>query len=223
MTAAACRTEIRFSPALVLSGALHGALVLAFVWYAMVAGPVVPLGTSVEVSMVELPAASQTVAASTPAVKALPTPAEAPSPEAMALPKKEKKRVQVAEAAPAPDGPAAAGPVAKAAGGPVGEATGREVAEMDRYLYELRVTLETRKTYPTLSRRLREAGEVLVEFKVKKDGSFDGVNILKQSEFARLNDAAVQLVASLGRFRPIPDGAGRAELSVKLPIRYALE
>lgn len=221
MTATASRTEIRCSPAIALSGAFHGALVLAFVWYTMVASPVVPLGTSVEVSMVEMPSASQAAPAPAPAPRALPVPAPAPSPEAMALPKKEKKPVQVADSAPTAAAPAASGAAAK--NGPAGEATGREVGEMDRYLYELRVTLETRKTYPTLSRRLREAGEVLVEFKVKKDGTLEAVNVVKESGFARLNDAAVQLVASLGRFRPLPDGTGRAELSVKLPIRYALE
>lgn len=210
--------SLTLTPAFALSGLLHGALVMAFVVYALVAKPAVPFGRSIEVSMVELPSAAPAarapVAEAKPAVK----PAE-PKPGDIALPKKTAEKV--AEAAPNAAAPSSA---AAKANGPVGEATGRDVGEMDRYLYELRVTLETRKTYPTLSRRLREAGEVMVEFKVKKDGTLEAVNVVKESGFARLNDAAVQLVASLGRFRPLPEvAAGRGELSVKLPIRYALD
>ncbi|RZA07009.1 MAG: energy transducer TonB [Proteobacteria bacterium] len=220
----ATRSSIHFTPAFLASGLLHGALVLGFVIYAIGASPVVPLGSTMEISMVEMPAASPVAASVAPApsvAKALAKPA--PAPEQMALPSKKVAPVETAASAAAASAASAATAATKSAPGPVGIATGQEVAEMERYLFELRVTLEKRKTYPSLSRRLREAGEVLVEFKVKKDGSLEAVNVLKESSFARLNDAAIQLVASLGKFRPFPEGSQQAELSVKLPIRYALE
>ncbi len=185
-----------------LAGAFHDQLIPK--------GMPVPVG-AVEVALMELPA-------SAPA-EATPAPVTLPSPDGLTLTKKKKE-----VAAPAPESmpQSPASGAAKAATGPAGRSDGVEVAEIDRYLYELRLTLEGRKTYPTLSRRLREAGEVLVEFTVLKDGSIQAVNVVRPSPFARLDEAAQTLVAGLGHFKPLPDSVQRADLTVKLPIRYAL-
>lgn len=198
------------SRAVIASAGLH-ALIVGVVAAAGLLAPramPVPVG-SVEVALMELPASAPVP------VQAAPAPVAAPSPDGMALTKKKSKATPAAA-------PAATAPTA-AAQGQVGRSDGVEVAELDRYLYELRLTLEGRKTYPTLSRRLREAGEVLVEFKVLKDGSIHAVNVVRPSPFARLDEAAQTLVASLGHFKPLPDSAQRADLTVKLPIRYALD
>ncbi len=204
------------SRAVLASAGLHALIVMvvglagAFHKQLLPKGMPVPVG-SVEVALMEMPAAAPAPAA--------PAPVALPSPDGLALAK--KKKVAPAPAPAVAASPAAAG-AAKSAAGPVGARDGVEVAEIDRYLYELRLTLEGRKTYPTLSRRLREAGEVLVEFKVLKDGSIQAVSVVRPSPFARLDEAAQALVASLGHFKPLPDSVRQADLTVKLPIRYAL-
>ncbi|WP_413575661.1 energy transducer TonB [Bdellovibrio sp. HCB290] len=108
--------------------------------------------------------------------------------------------------------------------GPLGEATGKRNASIkERYLYELRVLIEGRKTYPVTSKRLRETGRVLVEFIVEKDGTITAVEIKQGTTFERLNEAAKSLIAGIGKYKPLPAEFATASAKLEIPIEYSLQ
>lgn len=98
---------------------------------------------------------------------------------------------------------------------------GAQADARDRYLDDLRVLLEGRKTYPKVSRYMNESGLVRVRFVVRRDGRIEGIQIVQPSAFERLNRAAHDLVASLATYEPPPGNA--ASVQVELPIEYVLK
>lgn len=90
------------------------------------------------------------------------------------------------------------------------------------YLSELRAKLEEVKHYPQQARRLGQTGSVEVAFMVHADGLIDNARIVRPSPFKRLNDSALETVASLKKFRPLPEGLASNPLVVTLPIRYSI-
>ena len=107
-------------------------------------------------------------------------------------------------------------------GGELGHERGREASAKERYLYELRVLIEGRKHYPSISRRLGESGKVIVEFVVNKEGEINQVNLKVPSSYSRLNVAAQDLVSGIRKFKPLPEGFSTEEARLEVPIDYTL-
>lgn len=76
--------------------------------------------------------------------------------------------------------------------------------------------------YPAISRRLGEEGRVLLRVKVSAEGAPLAVNLEKSSNFARLDDSAIQVV-NRWRFVPAKRGDEAIEASVIVPIVFRLE
>ena len=106
--------------------------------------------------------------------------------------------------------------------GPVGAVDGQVVSALERYKYELRLFLESRKIYPEVAKRLRQTGKVIVHFKITADGALSEVNLEQGSSSEVLNRAAMDLVKGAPRFKAIPAEAKTNELQLSLPIEYIL-
>lgn len=117
-----------------------------------------------------------------------------------------------------------AAPVAAAveSTGSAGRASGEIVSALERYKYELRLFLESRKVYPESAKRLRQTGTVVVEFKVSPEGQLSDVSLSQASSSEALNRAAVELVRRASAFKPFPPDLQMPELSLRLPIEYIL-
>jgi len=76
--------------------------------------------------------------------------------------------------------------------------------------------------YPTLSRRMSEAGKVLLKVHVSAQGAALDVAVSKSSGFARLDAAAAEAVARW-RFVPTRRGDEPVDSSVIVPITFAFE
>jgi|GEM_PF-5518696 len=113
-------------------------------------------------------------------------------------------------------------PQEAASAGPAGARDGAVVSAMERYKFELRLYLESRKVYPETAKRLRQAGNVVVSFKVDTEGVLSDVKLEQASASEILNRAAVDLVKSAARFKPLPSDARLAEIQLSLPIEYSL-
>lgn len=117
---------------------------------------------------------------------------------------------------------AASEPAAQIAQGPAGQADGAVVSALERYKYELRLFLESRKIYPESAKRLRQTGTVIVEFKVSPSGQLSAVNLSQASSSEALNRAALDLVKRANQFKPFPSELQMPELQLQLPIEYVL-
>jgi len=102
---------------------------------------------------------------------------------------------------------------------------GRESGDnspLAHYLFGLRQRIDQRKIYPSLSRRIGETGRVLISLKLLRDGTIHSIQIKSASRFARLDRAALDTVSLVNRYDPIPDAIAENQLTVDIPIEFAL-
>lgn len=186
-----------------ISAALHGALFLALAMQ-IAKTDIIPIG--VEVQYLD---GGRKTAEVQPAVKHTPT---------VRTRVREEGDIKAQAAPPA----AQAASASAASQGPAGKADGAIVSALERYKYELRLFLESRKIYPESAKRLRQTGTVVVEFKVSPQGVLKDVNVSRASPSEALNRAALDLVKRASSFKPFPKELQLSELQLKLPIEYIL-
>ncbi len=90
------------------------------------------------------------------------------------------------------------------------------------YLGSVLATIERNKFYPREARKRRLAGEVTVAFRIHKDGTATDIRVDCECAHAVLNKAAVAVVASIGKFDPIPAELGLEKIDLKVPIEFEL-
>lgn len=82
--------------------------------------------------------------------------------------------------------------------------------------------LQSHKTYPETARRSGDQGRVVVHFTVDREGRVLDVALVQGSGSAVLDGAAETLLRG-ARLPPFPTGMAQTQISITLPIRYALE
>jgi protein TonB len=75
--------------------------------------------------------------------------------------------------------------------------------------------------YPSLSRRLREEGTVLLEILIKANGTVGEIKLKRTSGFKRLDDAAMKAVAHW-RFQPATQAGKAIDFWYEQPIEFDL-
>jgi len=89
----------------------------------------------------------------------------------------------------------------------------------DEYLLELRRLIDRNKSYPKVARRLKQHGIVVISIKINKEGIFEDISLNQKSTSSILDRAALRLVQSINRFKPLPKQyASLTEF--KVPIKY---
>ena len=187
----------------VISAALHAALFVALAMQ-IAKTEIVPIG--VEVQYLD---GARKAAKAEPEVRHQPV---------VRTQVKEKGEIKAAPVQPA----AETGATTVTDQGPAGKADGAIVSALERYKYELRLFLESRKIYPESAKRLRQTGTVIIEFKVSPAGTLTDVNVSQASKSEVLNRAALDLVKRASSFKPFPKELQLSELQLKLPIEYVL-
>lgn len=76
-------------------------------------------------------------------------------------------------------------------------------------------------TYPSLSRRLREEGVVLLEILIKADGSVGELKLKNSSGHKRLDDTALKAVATW-RYQPATQGGKAIDYWYEQPVEFTL-
>jgi protein TonB len=91
------------------------------------------------------------------------------------------------------------------------------------YLAELQRAIAKHKGFPDDAIRRRSSGTATVSFTVLADGRIRSVRLAKTSGDASLDQAALQALHRLGRFKPIPGEFGRKQWQMSVPIRFSLK
>lgn len=165
-----------------------------------------------------------------PPEAAIPPPVEKPKPKPKPKlqPKPERKpeprQKTVRPAAPVPQA-AQARPDAPAGSAVVASeqdsSNGRAQAE-GAYLAELQRAIKRQQRYPEAARDRGAAGTATLTFVLQADGRIDRVQVAKSAGDSELDQAAVQAINRLGRFKPIPSVIGRGSWTLRIPIRFDL-
>ena len=92
----------------------------------------------------------------------------------------------------------------------------------NEYLSKLRYLIEKNKIYPQSAKRLNQMGKVHVCFVISKDGQIKDVKVVKDSNYKRLNEAALEILAKINRFEPIPEKLNKNSWEITVPIVYLI-
>ena len=82
--------------------------------------------------------------------------------------------------------------------------------------------IEKNKIYPQSAKRLNQMGKVHVCFVISKDGQIKDVKVVKDSNYKRLNEAALEILAKINRFEPIPEKLNKNSWEITVPIVYQI-
>jgi protein TonB len=88
------------------------------------------------------------------------------------------------------------------------------------YVYE---SAEKLKIYPRNAKRLSQEGVAYVHFVILSDGTITDISLQKSSGFGLLDEAAVKIITTLAKLKPIPKELGKDKYDITLPINYSLE
>ncbi|MEW8140555.1 MAG: energy transducer TonB [Candidatus Thiodiazotropha endolucinida] len=92
----------------------------------------------------------------------------------------------------------------------------------EEYKAALRKAIETNKGYPRRAVRLRQEGEVLVGFTVRRDGVIGALRIVESSGSKLLDTAARRAVEKISGRLPFPEEFKRDQWEFTIPINYGL-
>nr|WP_242482138.1 energy transducer TonB [Thiocystis violacea] len=104
-----------------------------------------------------------------------------------------------------------------------GASDATKAADERGYLSALRRAISRQQRYPASARRNGETGTAFVSFVIQGDGRLSQIRIAKSSGNQDLDQAALQAMYRLGRFKPIPKSLGRRTWALRVPVRFSLK
>ena len=79
----------------------------------------------------------------------------------------------------------------------------------DVYLAYVHQSAEKLKSYPRNAKRLHQEGVVMVHFVILADGTLTDISLSKSSGFGMLDEAALKIITTLAKLKPIPKELGK--------------
>ena len=96
----------------------------------------------------------------------------------------------------------------------------KENEYLKKYKTELREEINKNKTYPTISRKLKEQGKVIVSFRVMKNGLFENIKLSASSNIERLDEAALNALYETKKFKPFENELNKEFVDFELPLEF---
>lgn len=90
------------------------------------------------------------------------------------------------------------------------------------YFNAMRLMIEKNKRYPQMARRRNQEGSVRVRFLIDKSGNVNSLEIVKKSDYASLDQAALEAVRRAAPFSKPPASISREALKLELTINFKL-
>ena len=90
------------------------------------------------------------------------------------------------------------------------------------YLRSLKKQLEQIKDYPATAKRLKQEGVVRVRFTILADGKIEQIEVSESSRYSSLDNSALEAVAKMQKFDPIPKLLEKERWRIEIPIQYKL-
>lgn len=91
------------------------------------------------------------------------------------------------------------------------------------FIRGLYAILNKNKYYPRIARLRHRQGTVYIHFTLLKNGTVKNVYISKSCGYNSLDNATLQLVKSIKKYKPIPDEISQVTLDLEIPIIYSLK
>lgn len=105
---------------------------------------------------------------------------------------------------------------------PIQQINNQENIYIDNYSSKLREEINKNKNYPTISKKLKEEGRVVLSFRVLKSGKFTNIRILISSHKERLDKAALNALHETKGYEPFDSSINKEFLDFELPLEFKL-
>jgi protein TonB len=92
--------------------------------------------------------------------------------------------------------------------------------ELQKFFKSLISEIHNKKSYPRLSKKLRESGTVYIKFMVDSNGEIKDTTLIKSSKYQRLNNSALNVVSQLEIKEPLPNNYDK--IVITFPMSYIL-
>lgn len=103
------------------------------------------------------------------------------------------------------------------------QSRGGQVGVKQNYFAKLMGHLARYKRYPLASRRMREEGQALLEFKVNRRGEVTSFSLTKSSGSSRLDKAVLDMLQKAQPLPAFPSELLTQQLNIELPISFSLK
>jgi protein TonB len=90
----------------------------------------------------------------------------------------------------------------------------------NHYIREVAALLNAKKRYPPSARRLGQKGQVLVQFRIHRDGKVLSAEVLRKAPHDALNRAAQALIQEISGLKPFPAEIKESTWRFIVPIEY---
>lgn len=91
------------------------------------------------------------------------------------------------------------------------------------YGKKVRETINQNKTYPNISKKLKEEGLVIISFRVLKNGEIENINIKLSSNKERLDKAALNAVNETNSFEAFDENIKKPFLDFQIPLEFSIK
>lgn len=100
----------------------------------------------------------------------------------------------------------------------------KEIQEyLNSYASKLRQEINKNKNYPSISKRLKEEGKVIISFRVLKSGQFTNIKLLSSSSKERLDKAALNALYDTKQYKAFDiKYISKDFLDFELPLEFKL-
>lgn len=93
---------------------------------------------------------------------------------------------------------------------------------IDVYGIKLREEISKNKIYPNISKKLKEQGVVIINFKVAKSGLFFDIKLVSSSNKIRLDEAAINTIIETKKYKPFDENIKKEFIEYNLPLEYKI-
>jgi len=91
-----------------------------------------------------------------------------------------------------------------------------------QYTAALKQAIEAQKYYPSRAKRQAREGDVIVGFRINRQGQIKNIHIVSSSSIRILDRAAMSAVSNVGEFKPIPERIKREWWTFEISLSYYL-
>lgn len=91
------------------------------------------------------------------------------------------------------------------------------------YGKKVREAINQNKTYPNISKKLKEEGLVIISFRVLKNGEIENIHIKQSSNKERLDNAAINALNETNSFEAFDENIKKAFLDFQIPLEFSIK
>ncbi|QKF65675.1 TonB domain-containing protein [Arcobacter venerupis] len=98
----------------------------------------------------------------------------------------------------------------------------KEKLFIQNYMMQLRQEINKNKSYPVISRKLKEEGKVIISFRVQKNGLFENIKLKSSCNIKRLDEAALRALYETKAYKAFDKDINKEYMDFDVPLEFVV-